>query len=239
MFHVVPARSRTALFRRRKFHVGFGVDFGGPQRPTHLRPGPGRQRDGGRRRADRGAVDDQHRHRGRRRHGAPGRGAAPRRLRDRAHHRRPRRGRRGRSQDQGAAAEDGRRRPDRRRLPLHRPQAARRPSRLRRGARQVPHQPRQRRLQGQEGQAVLRDRRDGDQARQAGAHRRQLGLARPGVAHAPDGREHQIAEPAGRARDHPRGDDPVRAAFRCSAPRRSGCRATRSSCRRRFPRCRT
>ena len=164
---------------------------------------------------------------------------AQRRLRDRAHHRRPRRGRRGRAQDQGAAAEDGRRRADRRRLPLHRPQAARRPSRLRRGARQVPHQSRQRRLQGQEGQAVLRHRRDGDQARQAGAHRRQLGLARPGIAHPPDGREHQVAEPAGRARDHARGDDPVGAALRRSAPRRSGCRATRSSCRRRSPRCRT
>ena len=187
-----------------------------PQRQAHLRAGQGRQRDGGRRRADCGAVDDQHRHRRRRRHGAPGRGARPRRLRDRPHHRRPRRGRRGRAEDQGAAPQDGRRRADRRRLPLHRPQAARRPSRLRRGARQVPHQPRQRRLQGQEGQAVLRHRRDGDQARQAGAHRRQLGLARPGIAHAPDGREHQVAEPAGRARDHARGDDPVGAALRAA-----------------------
>ena len=33
------------------------------------------------------------------------------------------------------------------------------------------------------------DRRDGDQARQAGAHRRQLGLARSGTAHQADGRE--------------------------------------------------
>ena len=53
---------------------------------------------------------------------------------------------------------------------------------LRRGARQVPHQSGQCRLQGQEGPPVLADRRDGDQARQAGAHRRQLGLARPGAA---------------------------------------------------------
>ena len=33
------------------------------------------------------------------------------------------------------------------------------------------------------------DRRDGDQTRQAGAHRRQLGLARPGTADPADGRE--------------------------------------------------
>ena len=32
-------------------------------------------------------------------------------------------------------------------------------------------------------------RRDRDPPRQAGAHRRQLGLARPGIAHASDGRE--------------------------------------------------
>ena len=34
-----------------------------------------------------------------------------------------------------------------------------------------------------------RDRRDGDPLRQAGAHRRQLGLARPGAADPADGRE--------------------------------------------------
>jgi (E)-4-hydroxy-3-methylbut-2-enyl-diphosphate synthase len=49
-----------------------------------------------------------------------------------------------------------------RRFPLYRPQAAGRSSGLRRGAGEVPHQSRQCRLQGQEGQAVRRDRRDGD-----------------------------------------------------------------------------
>ena len=44
---------------------------------------------------------------------------------------------------------------DRRRLPLHRPQAARRSSCLCGSARQVPHQSRQCRLQGQEGPPVL------------------------------------------------------------------------------------
>ena len=43
------------------------------------------------------------------------------------------------------------------------------------------------------------DRRAGDRARQAGAHRRQLGLARPGPADADDGRERRRRDAAGRA----------------------------------------
>ena len=84
--------------------------------------------------------------------------------------------------------------PHRRRFPLHRPQASGRSSGLRRGARQIPHQSRQCRLQEQARPAVLPDRRDGDQIRQAGAHRRQLGLARPGAADPADGRELGLAD---------------------------------------------
>ena len=186
-----------------------------------------------------GAVDDQHRHRRRRRDRPPGGGAGGRRLRDRAHHRRPRRGRRRRAEDQGAAAEDRLRRADRRRLPLHRPQAPGRSSRLRRGARQVPHQSRQRRLQGQEGPPVLRHRRDGDQARQAGAHRRQLGLARPGTADPPDGREFALEHAEGGARGHAARRWCSRRCCRPRAPRRSACRAQRSSSPPRSRRCRT
>ena len=65
--------------------------------------------------------------------------------------------------------------------------------RLRRGARQVPHQSGQRRLQGQARPAVLGHRRAGAEARQARAHRRQLGQPRPGAADAPDGRERGFA----------------------------------------------
>ena len=83
---------------------------------------------------------------------------------------------------------------------------------LRRGARQIPHQSRQCRLQGQEGPAVLRHRRDGDQTRQAGAHRRQLGLARSGVADASDGRERPVGASARRPRGDARGDGAVGAA---------------------------
>ncbi len=54
----------------------------------------------------------------------------------------------------------GLRRAARRRLPLQRPQAARRAPGLRRGARQVPHQPRQRRPRQQARPAVRRDDRD-------------------------------------------------------------------------------
>ena len=110
---------------------------------------------------------------------------------------------------------------------------------LRRGARQVPHQSRQCRLQGQEGPPVLRHRRDGDQARQAGAHRRQLGLARSGIAHAPDGRERQVRR---RRRRRARSRARRWCSRRCCrprAPRRSACRATASSCRPRCRRCRT
>ena len=78
---------------------------------------------------------------------------------------------------------NGRRRPADRRLPLYRPQAAQRPSGLRRGARQVPHQPRQRRLQEQARRCSSpRIVEIAIAVRQAGAHRRQLGLARSGIA---------------------------------------------------------
>ncbi len=176
---------------------------------TQIGAGQCRQRDRRRRRAGRRAVDDQHRHRRRERDRGAGRRAGARRLRDRAHHGRPRRSRGGGAAHQGAAAAAGLRGAARRRLPLHRPQAARRSSRLCGSTRQVPHQSRQCRLQGQEGPPVLRHRRDRDQARQAGAHRRQLGLARPGTAHAPDGREFALQRSEGRARGDARGDDPV------------------------------
>ena len=94
----------------------------------------------------------------------------------------------------------GRRRAAHRRLPLYRPQAPRRSPGLRRGARQVPHQSRQCRLQGEARPPVRRDRRDGDRVRQAGAHRRQLGLARPGAAHRPDGRERPLSRSRSTAR---------------------------------------
>ena len=128
----------------------------------------------------------------------------------------------------------------RRRLPLHRPQAAGRPPGLRRGARQVPHQSRQCRLQGQEGQAVLRHRRDGDQAQQAGAHRRQLGLARPGTADPADGRERQARSRADDAREVTR-EAMVQSALLSAAARRGDRPAARtaSSSRPRSRRCRT
>ena len=116
-----------------------------------------------------------------------------------------------------------RRRAARRRLPLYRPQAARRAPGLRRGARQVPHQPRQCRLQGQAGPPVRRDHRDRDQARQAGADRRELGLARPGSAHPPDGRERALPQPNGGPRGDARGDGAIGALLRPSAPRSSAC----------------
>ncbi len=145
--------------------------------------------DGRRRRADRRPVDDQHRHRRRRGDGASDRGAGPRRLGTRAPDRRPRRGRRRGAPYPRPARRDGRDGPADRRLPLYRPQAARRSSGLRRGARQIPHQSGQRRLQEQARPAIRPDRRDRDPQRQGGADRGELGIARPGAADAPDGRE--------------------------------------------------
>ena len=123
--------------------------------------------------------------------------------------RRSRRGRRGRAphprpparaRDHGAAD---------RRLPLYRPQAARRASGLRRGARQISHQSRQCRLQEQARPAVRQDHRDRDPQRQAGAHRRQLGLARPGSSDHAHGRERGEREAARGRRGHARGDGAV------------------------------
>ena len=131
-----------------------------------------------------------------------------------------------------------RRRADRRRFSLYRPQAPCRPSRLRRGARQVSHQSRQCRLQGKERPAIRRHRRNRDPSRQAGAHRRQLGLARPGTADASDGPERAV-EPAGRrARRDARGHGAIGAAVGGSAPKKSACRARKSSSPPKYRRCR-
>ena len=96
-----------------------------------------------------------------------------------------------------------------RRLPLHRPQAARRSSGLRRSARQISHQSRQCRLQEQARPAVRQDHRDRDPQRQDGAHRRQLGFARPGSFDHAHGRERGEREAARGRRGHARGDGAV------------------------------
>ena len=111
-----------------------------------------------------------------------------------------------------------------RRLPLQRPHAAGRQSGRRRGARQVPHQSRQRRLQGQEGPPVRRHHRHRAALEEAGAHRRQLGLARPGAADAADGRERALQRAEGCARRDARGDRAVGAHLRAA---RRGARAHR------------
>ena len=93
---------------------------------------------------------------------------------------------------------------------------------LRRGARQVSHQSRQCRLQGQARQAILRDRGDRAPSRQGGAHRGELGKPRSGSAHAAHGREREIARAQGRARGDARSDRAIGGAERGS---RDGARA--------------
>ena len=79
-------------------------------------------------------------------------------------------------------------------------------------ARQVPDQPRQRRRQAP--RRALRDDRQGrHRQRQAGPHRGQLGLARPGRPDRADGRERPAGRAARRARRDDRGDAPERPAL--------------------------
>ena len=102
--------------------------------------------------------------------------------------------------------------PGRRRLPLQRPSAPGRSPGHGRCARQVPHQSGQRR--GQATRRALPDHRPGrHRARQAGPHRRQLGLARPGPADRDDGRQCARSRAPRRARRDDRGHDRVGAAL--------------------------
>ena len=110
---------------------------------------------------------------------------------------------------------------------------------LRRGARQVPDQSGQCRLQGEEGPPVRRHRRTGDPARRGRAHRRQLGLPRPGAPDPPDGSQRPRRAPARRPGGHPRGDGAVGAPLGRPRGGDRACPRTGSSSPRRFRRCRT
>ena len=90
---------------------------------------------------------------------------------------------------------------------------------------------RQCRLQGQEGPPVRRDRRDGHPPRQAGAHRRQLGLARPGALDPADGRERRQRLASFGPRRYSRKPSSSQLCIRRPLPRRPGLPATASSCR--------
>ena len=153
-------------------------------------PGECRRRPVGGGAPDRRAVDDQHRH-GRCRGTAEQVAALARAGSEtRAHHRRPRRGCRRRAAHQGAARQDGR--------AMCRssatsttsatsfwpiiPACAEALDKYRINPGNVGFKEKK----DKQFSAIVEMR---DQARQAGAHRRQLGLARSGTAHAPDGRE--------------------------------------------------
>ena len=185
----------------------------GPGAASQHHPGQGRRRRRRRRCADRRAVDDQHRHRRYRRHHRPGRSACARRLRNGPHHRGPRGGRCRRPAHPRRPAQARHHHAADRRLPLYRPQAARGLSGLRRGARQISHQSRQCRLQGQARHPVRRHHRDREQEQQAGPHRRQLGFARSGTADQADGRERRVRQSARCARGDARGHGAVGAAL--------------------------
>ena len=199
-----------------------------------------RRRDRRRRRAGRRAVDDQHRHGRYRPDGGAGRRPASRRLRDRAHHRRPRR-------ELPPPSRAIRERLDRlginvplvgdfhyigHKLLADHPACAEALAKYRINPGNVG-------FKDKKDKQFARDRRDGDPLRQAGAHRRQLGLARPGTADPADGREPEAGLAADRAGGHARGDRAVGAAVGRGRRGDRPCRATRSSCRPRSAACRT
>ena len=145
----------------------------------------------------------------------------------------------------GSAAHRGRTRPaghpraHHRRLPLQRPHPAEEVSRVRAGAGQVPHQSRQR-LHRQEGRRQLPHHDRGrDRERQAGAHRRELGLAGSGAADAPDGRELQACRAQRRARRDDGSHGAERAALRRAGREATACARSRSSSAPRSAACRT
>ncbi len=118
---------------------------------------------------------------------------------------------------------------DHRRLPLQRPPAAQEISGVRARARQVPHQSRQFGYRPQDGRQLPHHDRSGHREPEAGAHRRELGLARFGAAHAHDGRELAAAGAQGRARSHAGRHGGERPANRRRPPSATGWGTTGSS----------
>ena len=173
-------------------------------------------------------------------HGAPGRGTGAGGLGARAHHRRPRRGRRRGAAHQGAA-------PARwassspiigdfhyigHKLLAEHPACAEALDKYRINPGNVGFKEKKDRQFGAIIETALAPR-------QARAHRRQLGLARPGALDPPDGRERQAPGARRRARRDPRGDGAVGAALGRAARKRWACRARASSSPPRCRRCRT
>ena len=92
-------------------------------------------------------------------------------------------------QDRGLPGQVRRARAHHRRFSLQRPHSAAQVSGVRAGAFEVPHQSRQRQHRQEARRQFPHDDRSGHRVQEAGAHRRELGFARPDPAHPPDGRE--------------------------------------------------
>ena len=153
------------------------------------------------------------------------------RLGDGARHRQRARGGGRGARDQAA---DARRRlhgAAHRRLPLQRPPAADEVSRLRARARQVPHQPGQRRHRQAARRAVLDDLQGRGRSRQAGAHRRQRRLAQPGAGRSRRCRRTPTAISASRPRRSSTSAWCSRRSSRRRSRSRAACARIRSSSR--------
>ncbi len=139
--------------------------------------------------------------------------ARARRLGARTHHGQHARSRRRGSAHPRAARHDGLRRAVDRRFSLQRTPAARARTCVRRSAGEIPDQPRQCRLRQEARPAVRDDHRVRAEVRQAGSHRRELGIARSIDGRRADGRESRADRPVGRLARRARGADPLGARF--------------------------
>ena len=126
-----------------------------------------------------------------------------------------------------------------RRLPLQRTPSAQEVSRVRAGAGQVPHQSRQCRHRTQGRQQFPHHDRGCGREPEAGAHRRELGIARPGAAHPHDGRELASGRTERRARSDHGSDGGERAELGQHWPKNTDCGPTRLFSARKSAACRT
>src|SRR5580704_12836101 len=151
----------------------------------------GGEHDGRRRRADRGAVHDQHGHGGCGDHAAADAGAGRGGQRNCALDGERAGSGGGRAGDQEAAAGRGMQRADHRRFSLQRPRAADEISGVRGGAGQVPHQSGQRGRGPAARRTVFDDLQSGRGPRQAGAHWGEWRLAESRAGDAQDAGKHR------------------------------------------------
>ena len=151
---------------------------------------------------DCGAIHDQYRYRRHPLDRPAVRSPGSRWIGTGSRHRQQRRSCRSRSAHRRGTRQAEYPRPHHRRLPLQRPRSADQVSRVRARSRQVPHQPRQRQHRAHRRFEFPHHDRSRGEISEAGAHRRELGLARSDTSHPNDGRELRARRAERRPRSH-------------------------------------